>query len=85
MVAGPVPAAAASEEVGKVGVGLVASARVRDLAFEGIEDTAVEVEVEVEVGRPEAGDEVEVFGLGLELVVKLVRRPRLEHLCRQGP
>lgn len=85
MAVRPVPAAAASEEVGTVGVGLVASALVQDLAFEETEDTAAEVEVEEEAGRPEAVGEAAVFVVGLELVARLVRRRRLEHLCRRGP
>ena len=77
--------AAALGGVGMAAVELAASVRVWDLAFEGIEDIAAVVGVEVEVGMFEAVVGKEVFVVEPELVVRLVRRLMQEHLCRQGP
>lgn len=85
MVVESLPAAAASGAVDKVGVGLATSVRVRDLASEGTEDIAVEVEVEAEADKLAAVGAAEVSVLGLEPVVRLVRRRRQEHWCRPGP
>ena len=68
-----------------VAVGLAASARVWDLGFEGIEGIAVVAGAEVEVGMFEAVVGKEVFVVGPELVVMLVRQLMQERLCRQGP
>ena len=72
-------AAAALGAVGTPGAAPVALVHAPDLASEETENIAVEAEVAVEVGKLEAVGEAEVFAVGPELVVRLVRRLRLRH------